>query len=125
MMVLLDSTALIDAQRGRRAVEFEALLLAGHTLATTPINIAEVYAGMRTGEEERIKAVLAGIDCIESTLAIGRRAGLLLKEWRRRGRAPSLPDMMVAATAIEHGFALLTDNRKNFPMPELTFYPPA
>ena len=35
----------------------------------------------------------------------------------------SLADMMVAATALEHGLALMTDNRKDFPLPELNFYP--
>ena len=124
MIVLLDSTALIDAQRSRRAVDFETLLLAGHTLATTTINIAEVYVGMRPGEEKRISALLAGIDCIHSTKAIGQRAGLLIKEWRSRGRTLSLPDIMVAATAIEHDVSLMTSNRKDFPMPELKFYPP-
>jgi predicted nucleic acid-binding protein len=31
--------------------------------------------------------------------------------------------MMVAATAIENGLSLMTDNRKDFPLPELSFYP--
>jgi predicted nucleic acid-binding protein len=31
---------------------------------------------------------------------------------------------MVAATALEHGLALMTDNRKDFPIPEISLYPP-
>ena len=38
-------------------------------------------------------------------------------------RPDSLADMMVAATALEHGLSLMTDNRKDFPLPELTLYP--
>jgi predicted nucleic acid-binding protein len=33
--------------------------------------------------------------------------------------------MVVAATALEHNLALVTANRKDFPMPELKFYPTA
>jgi hypothetical protein len=31
--------------------------------------------------------------------------------------------MMVAATVLEHGLTLMTDNPKDFPLPELHFYP--
>jgi predicted nucleic acid-binding protein len=31
--------------------------------------------------------------------------------------------MMIAATALEHSLALMTGNRKDFPLPELTFDP--
>jgi predicted nucleic acid-binding protein len=30
--------------------------------------------------------------------------------------------MMIAATALEHGLALMTDNHKDFPLSELKFY---
>jgi predicted nucleic acid-binding protein len=33
--------------------------------------------------------------------------------------------MIVAATALAHGCSLMTDNRKDFPLPELTLAPPA
>jgi predicted nucleic acid-binding protein len=33
--------------------------------------------------------------------------------------------MFIAATAVEYDLVLLTDNRKDFPMPELKFYNPA
>ena len=39
------------------------------------------------------------------------------------GRTLSVMDMMVAATALVYGLPLMTDNRKDFPMAELRFYP--
>jgi predicted nucleic acid-binding protein len=46
---------------------------------------------------------------------------------RRASRSPkpaiSLADMMVTATAIENGLLLMTDNRKDFLLPELTSCP--
>jgi predicted nucleic acid-binding protein len=31
--------------------------------------------------------------------------------------------MIVAATALEYGLVLVTDNRKDFPMPGIEFFP--
>jgi hypothetical protein len=57
------------------------------------------------------------------TAAIARRAGSLKSAWAQKGKTLSLADMIVAATVLEHGLALMTDNRKDFPLPELNFYP--
>jgi predicted nucleic acid-binding protein len=43
--------------------------------------------------------------------------------WARKGHTLSLADAIVAAIAIERGCALLTDNRRDFPMPEVQLYP--
>jgi len=125
MILLLDTTVLLDvlrARQNRRSLLAE-LVAAGHLLATAAINIAEVYAGMRPGEEARTEAFLSSLDCYPITGAIARRAGALKSAWARKGRAVSLADMMVAATALEYSLALMTDNRKDFPLPELTLYP--
>jgi predicted nucleic acid-binding protein len=116
MIVLLDTTVLIDALRARndrRAVLVE-LVEGGHTLATAAINIGEVYAGMRPGEEVKTEALLSNLECLPMTAEIARRAGNLKSEWARRGQTLSLADMIVAATAMEHGAALMTDNVKDF-----------
>lgn len=96
---------------------------AGHLLATAAINIGEVYTGMRRGEEGKTEAFLSSLDCYPLTGSIARRAGSLKCAWAQKGRTLSLADMMVAATALEHGPSLVTDNRKDFPLPELNLYP--
>lgn len=48
---------------------------------------------------------------------IARRAGSLKSAYARKGQTLDLPDMIVAATALEHGLTLMTDNRKDFPIP--------
>jgi predicted nucleic acid-binding protein len=125
MIFLLDTTVLLDALRARqnRRSLLAELVAGGHVLATAAINIGEVYAGMRRGEESRTEAFLSSLDCYPLTGAIARRAGLLKSAWAQKGRTLSLADMMVAATALEHGLSLMTDNRKDFPLPELTLYP--
>ncbi len=124
MMLLLDTTVLLDvlrARQNRRSLLVD-VVAAGHLLATSAIDIGEVYSGMRRGEEDKTEAFLSSLVCYPITGAIARRAGSLKSAWAQKGRTLSLADMMVAATALEHGLALMTDNRKDFPLPELSFY---
>jgi predicted nucleic acid-binding protein len=124
MRLLLDTPVLIDAlrsRRGRRAGLAE-LVRGGHSLETSALNIAEVYAGMRAGEEAQTKVFLGALLCHSITASAAERAGRLKREWARKGRTLTLADMIVAAVAIEQGCALVTDNRKDFPMPDVLLY---
>jgi predicted nucleic acid-binding protein len=124
MRLLLDTSVLIDVLRlrhGRRQLLAE-LARGGHTLATTALNIAEVYAGMRPEEEARTASFLDALECYELTAGAGRLAGSLKNKYARKGRTPTLADTIVAAIAMERRCTLMTDNRKDFPMPELDHY---
>jgi predicted nucleic acid-binding protein len=121
MRLLLDTSVLIDTLRqrhGRREL-LAGLVQAGHTLATTALNVAEVYAGMRPEEAQRTEALLSVLDCYDLTGSSGRRAGALKQQWARKGRTLALADMIVAAIALERGCTLMTDNPKDFPMGEV------
>jgi predicted nucleic acid-binding protein len=85
--------------------------------------IGEVYAGMRVGEETGTEAFLSSLGLYPMSSTIARRAGSLKSAHAQKGQTVSLANMMVAATALEHGLTLMTDNRKDFPLPELSFYP--
>jgi predicted nucleic acid-binding protein len=125
MRLLLDTSVLIDVLRlrnQRRALLAE-LVRAGHSLSTTTLNIAELYAGMRAGEVVATEALLSGLESYELSGSAARLAGKLKNAWARRGRTLALADAIVAAIAIERECSLLTDNRKDFPMPEVKFYP--
>jgi len=123
--LLLDTSILIDILRLRkqRNAWLADLARDGHTLSTTTLNIAEIYAGMRPAEEGRTESLLSGLEVYELSGASARQAGRLKNTWARKGHTLSLADAIVAAIAIEHGCALLTDNRKDFPMPEVQLYP--
>jgi predicted nucleic acid-binding protein len=125
MKLLLDTSILIDVLRlgNQRSAWLAELVRGGHTLSTTTLNIAELYAGMRPSEEARTEALLSGMELYELNGASARLAGRLKNTWARKGRTLALADMIVAAIAIERGCALLTDNRKDFPMPEVQLYP--
>lgn len=125
MTLLLDTTVLIDVLRNRRnrRAQLAQLVEQGHTLATSALNIGEVYAGMRPEEAQATAAFLDSLECLPVTAAIARRAGSLKRSREQKGQTLTLADMFVAATALEHGFPLITDNRKDFPLPELVLHP--
>jgi predicted nucleic acid-binding protein len=124
MRFLLDTSVLIDVlrlRRGRREL-LAGLVNGGHTLATTALNVAELYAGMRPEEEARTEEFLDLLDCYALTALTGRLAGSVKYRYARKGRTLTLADTIVAAIAMERRCTLMTDNRKDFPMPELDCY---
>jgi predicted nucleic acid-binding protein len=125
VIFLLDTTVLIDVLRGRqdRRTLLAELAASGHTLVTSAMNLGEVYAGMRLEEEVQTELFLGTLESYPVTVSIARRAGKLKSVWARKGKTLTLADMIVAATAMEHGLTLMTDNRKDFPLLELEFYP--
>ena len=125
MKLLLDTTVLVDVLRAskRRREFLGEAVRAGHVLATTTLNIAELYAGMRSGEEIQTEAFLQGLECLEVTGPTARLGGKLKNTWSKKGRTLALADAIVAATAIEHRCMLATDNRRDFPMSEIQLYP--
>ena len=124
MRLLLDSSVLIDALRLRRGRRqwLAGLVRGGHTLATSALNLAEVYAGMRPEEEARTQAFLNALECHAITPNVAQTAGKLKRQWEQKGRTLTLADTLIAAVALEQGCPLLTDNRKDFPMPQLQLY---
>ena len=125
MKLLLDTSVLIDVlRRKRQRRELVAdLARAGHTLSTTVLNVAEVYAGMRVGEEPDAEGLFVNLRLYELSGLSARLAGKLKNTWSRSGRTLTLADTIVAAIAIENKCQLLTDNQKDFPMPEIDLYP--
>ena len=125
MTLLLDTSVLIDVLRdkGNRRVLLTDLVVAGHSLATTTMNFAEVYAGMRPEEGPRTEAFLGHLTCFPITVSIARIAGSLKRQWAGKGRTLALADMIIAASALEHGCTLMTDNRKHFTALKVPLYP--
>jgi predicted nucleic acid-binding protein len=125
MKVLVDTTVLVDALRNRKQRRglLAQLLREGHELCTTALNIAEVYGGMRPHEERGTEAFLAGFRCMVIDGTIARTAGHLKSQWSRKGRTLAVVDCTVAAAAVHNDSVVATDNRKDFPMPEVHLYP--
>ena len=122
---LLDSTVIIDLinnRRNRRKL-IEEIAVSGGVLACSVVSIAEIYAGIRPNEEAIANQVLGNLVQYEVNSGIARRAGYLKNALARQGTTILLPDALIAATVIDNRLTLVTDNIKDFPMPELKLYP--
>lgn len=123
--LLLDTSVIVDAlndKRDRRNF-LRDLVEHGNILACCPINVAEVYAGMRPKEEERTTALLSSLDFYPITFSVSRLAGELKNNFGQKGTTLSIADSLIAAVAIHHSVGLITDNVKDFPMPDIHLYP--
>lgn len=122
---LLDTSVIIDAinnKRNRKAFLL-GLLNQGHSLGCCPINITEVYAGMRPKEQVETEHFLRSLQVYPLIWPVAELAGLLKRDYSKKGLTLNLGDVIIAATAIYHNLTLLTDNTKDFPMKELQLYP--
>jgi len=122
---LLDTSVIIDTlnnKRGRPALLLD-LVKSGHVLACCPINITEVYAGMRPKEETATEEFFASLQHVPIAPSAARLAGELKRDYARKGTTLNLGDVIIAAVAIHNKLTLLTDNTKDFPMAGLSLYP--
>jgi predicted nucleic acid-binding protein len=120
LRLLLDTTVLIDALRGRPAAErVRALRDTGQVPWICAINVEEVLRGARVAEEAVLMRFLSGMRVARLDRAEGERAGRWRREYASRGTTLSQADCLIAAAAIGIGARLVTGNPKHFPMPEL------
>jgi predicted nucleic acid-binding protein len=123
--ILLDSCVIFDFLKGRRRRReyLEKLVDRGHLLACCAVNLTEVYVGMRENERSHTEQFLSSLEFFPIGPEVAKLAGVLRREWKQLGHDLSYTDVNIAAVAIHHHVALLTDNSKHFPMPELDLYP--
>jgi predicted nucleic acid-binding protein len=121
--ILLDTTVLIDTLRNRnqRRKFLAGLVAAGRTLAISTLSIAEVYSGVRSGEDQATSALLTNLNWVPVSGAIAERAGRMKASMRSQGQTRNLSDMIIAATAFENACAIATDNIKDFQALGLAF----
>ncbi len=121
---LLDTTFIIDVLNGRRnRPQLMRELIAGqHELGCCPINVTEIYAGLRSSEMEKTDALLRSFELIPISFEAGQFAGELLQAGKTQGKTFSVPDMIIAAACITENLTFITDNRKDFIMPELKLH---
>lgn len=117
MRVLLDTTVLIDALRGKPAAErVRGLRDEGHVPWISAINVEEVLRGTLDREEPLVVRFLGGM----RLAPFARKEGLCAGRWRRdharKGVMLSQADCLIAAAAVGIGARLATGNPKHFPM---------
>ncbi|HLV58660.1 MAG TPA: PIN domain-containing protein [Natronosporangium sp.] len=118
--VLLDSTVLIDALRGRPAADrLRALRRRGDEPWTCAISIEEIWRGLHPHEERAAARLFRGLRCAPLGPAEGARAGRWRREYAQRGITLSQADCLIAAAAVSIDARLATGNPDDFAMPEV------
>jgi predicted nucleic acid-binding protein len=119
--VLLDSTVLIDALRGRPAAERVAgLRRRGGEPWTCAISVEEIWRGLRPDEEPVARRLFTGLRIAPLAVTEGSLAGTWRRQFAERGITLHQADCLIAAAALGIDATLATANIADFPMPELT-----
>lgn len=114
-LLVVDTDVLIDDLRDQAdAVAF--LEVCAQPLALSVVTVAELYVGVRDGEERRrLDAFVAAFDALPLEREAAVQAGL----WRRQygpSHGTGLADALIAASVAAAGSTLATLNRRHFPM---------
>ena len=123
--ILLDSDVIIAWLRGYEPFGevLPDLLARGEILAWTPVSIAEIYAGVRKGEEQQTDSLFLALDVYPITSEIGLVAGKYVHRYGK-SHGVEVADALIAAAAAVHELPLWTLNRKHYPMKDIRFYSP-
>ncbi len=121
---LLDTGLVLRHLRGqRRTVQLLRGLGKLGRLSIASVTRLEVHAGMRLEERYATQKLLARLATIDLDREIADRAGDMIAASRSVGPALSVPDAIIAATAIGRGLTLVTLNRDDFqPVAGLSLY---
>lgn len=123
--ILLDSDVIISWLRGCEPISSAVIRLLdnGESLIWTPVSVAEIFAGVRRSEEERVERLFLILDPLALSGEIGRKAGHYLSTYEK-SHSVELGDALIAAAAAVNNLPLWTLNRKHYPMKDIRFFSP-
>jgi len=112
---LFDTDVLVDYLRGfPEAVQCVEERV--RALATSALVVAELYAGVRDGDErEALDALVLAFDVLPVDADVAEAGGLIRRDFGPR-HGTGLVDAMIAATAQRDDATLVTLSAKHFPM---------
>jgi predicted nucleic acid-binding protein len=122
-MFLVDANVLSEATRSEPdSGVLEWLTRHEREIAVDPVILGEIRFGIlllptgkrRSRLERWFQNGVERIHCLAWDAATGLRWAGLLAELRARGRSMPIKDSLIAATALVHGLAVVTRNRRDF-----------
>ena len=118
---VIDSDIAIDYLRTR---DYAAGLLAAWTqkgrVCISALTYFEVYQGTRPHEERHTAVFLNGLFTVDTDISVARQAGNISRQLASRGVTMGAADAIIAATALELGVPLVTNNVRHYSVPGLT-----
>jgi tRNA(fMet)-specific endonuclease VapC len=117
-LLLLDTTFLIDAERG---AHLDALIGDDDDVAIAAISVAELTAGVllagprqRTRRQSYVDEIVASIPILPYDETVAVLHANLLVAVRRAGRPRGAHDLIIAATAATSGRTVVSADRRAF-----------
>ncbi|MEO8631978.1 MAG: PIN domain-containing protein [Chloroflexota bacterium] len=115
MVVLLDTSFLIEVERGRRTMsESDDVAIAAITASELIHGVMQATPAHRARREAFVEHILGSLPIIGFTLPVARTYARIWVDAVRAGRSPGAHDLMVAATALTLDYPLRTLNRRDF-----------
>ena len=124
MTVLVDSDILIEVSRGRNrgiTTKWIDLSNAGADVLYSPVSVAELWAGARPNEYDGLTKLFRALTCTPIDEEAGRQAGEYPRQYRR-SHGVEVADAFIAACAVANAARLWTQNRKHYPMKDISFF---
>lgn len=120
MAVLIDTSLLVDVERGVASPDTERIL-GNEDRAISVITVSELLHGVLRATGERrtrrrafVEHVIAGIQAIPINETVARVHAEVWAELAERGELIGAHDLWIGATAITHGFGVATRDRADF-----------
>jgi tRNA(fMet)-specific endonuclease VapC len=132
MELILDSSVLIEAERGNFSLKTWLRSLPPTHIYLPAIVAAELLHGLeRATAKHKLKrqnfldSVLARTPILDYTMSTAKIHAKLWAEMERKGKMIGYYDLIIAATALEHGSTVATFNRRHFiAVPDLQIITP-
>jgi hypothetical protein len=123
MRLLIDTDILIEVLRGNRAVteELKRLRREGAELLFSPVTKAEIYAGIRSGEEELTALLFASFGPLVIDEEVGELAGRYLGAYGK-SHGVQLGNALIGASCVKAGAKLATFDQRHYPMEDIEFF---
>jgi tRNA(fMet)-specific endonuclease VapC len=119
---LLDSGIIIQHLRKRNKYSLLDELAMQGALFISTMTRFEILRGMKERERNDTANTLEALESLPIDNAVADLASELVRAWRAKGVTLSDADVLIAATALHHGLALVTTNPRHFPMSDLILY---
>lgn len=123
MSLLVDANVLSEATKPKPDPRIVSWLRKNQaSIVVDPVIVGELRFGIlrlsrgarRRKLEEWFDKGIRLLECVPWDVSTGLRWAALLAELRARGRAMPIKDSLIAATALVHGFPLVTLNLRDF-----------
>jgi len=118
---MVDANVFIHFERRRLPVDL-SLWERSEDVFISVVTVSELLVGVyradsegrRKRRSEFVETILAGVSVLDFTISVARRHAQLYAELSQQGQLIGAHDTIIAATALHHNLAVLTENVEEF-----------